>query len=104
MFKCFNFQIERKEERMKSFSISDSKEENAIFRKSPSIKMYKLFFILWIWINLFGEVKPVKPIFDLANNMRLVSLSVIYGLSNPFKKPSHVSNEFVSCKNVRKIA
>ncbi len=51
--------------------------------------MYKLFFILWIWINLFGEVKPVKPIFDLANNMRLVSFS------NSIKKPSHVTNDCV---------
>ena len=26
-----------------------------------------------IWLNLLGEVRPVKPIFDLANNMRLVN-------------------------------
>ncbi len=49
--------------------------------------MYKLFFILWIWINLLGEVKPVKPIFDLANNMRLVSFS------NLIKTPSHSSHD-----------
>ncbi len=71
---------------MKPFSIRDSKVKNATFRKSSSIKMYKFFFILWIWINLFGEVKPVKPIFDLANNMRLVSFS------NSIKKP-HSSHD-----------
>ena len=35
-------------------------------------KMEVLLAIL-IWLNLLGEVRPVKPIFDLANNMRLVN-------------------------------
>ena len=49
-----------------------SKDAATFNRVSPKLKMSRILFWILLWINLFGQVFPVKPIFDLANNMRLV--------------------------------
>ena len=57
---------------MTSQSNFKSKNAATFNRVSPQLKMSRILFWILLWINLFGQVFPVKPIFDLANNMRLV--------------------------------
>ena len=57
---------------MTSQSNFKSKDAATFNRVSPKLKMSRILFWILLWINLFGQVFPVKPIFDLANNMRLV--------------------------------
>ena len=57
----------------KIFFSASSRSKNAKkLRQIFPAKMEKTILSIFIWINLFGAVRPVKPIFDLANNMRLV--------------------------------